>query len=177
MTLQEETMINRLKTFSYPLVHIASHFKFSPGNETQNKLLLGDGTTMSLSDIRKEGKLFDGVKLLVLSACQTGMGGNGEEIDGFARLARQCGAGTVIASLWSVDDESTKELMVKFYSILNEGKVTSKYEALRLAQLELAGLEDLIDKSKGGKQAASGKKTAYSQPYYWAPFIMMGNWR
>jgi CHAT domain-containing protein/Tfp pilus assembly protein PilF len=171
-----EKMINRLKTTSYPLVHIASHFKFSPGNETNNQLLLGDGTTMNLSDIRKEkeGKLFDNVKLLVLSACQTGMGGNGEEIDGFGRLAQQCGAGSVIASLWSVDDESTKELMVKFYSILEEGKVISKIEALRLAQLHLAGLEDMINKSKATTSTASARK---SNPYYWAPFIMMGNWR
>jgi CHAT domain-containing protein/Tfp pilus assembly protein PilF len=173
----KETMINRLKTASYPLVHIASHFKFSPGNETNNQLLLGDGTTMSLSDIRKEGKIFHGVNLLVLSACQTGMGENGEEIDGFGRLARQCGADSVIASLWSVDDESTKELMVKFYRLLKEGKISSKIEALRLAQLELAGLEDLINKSKADAPAASAGKKDYSNPYYWAPFIMMGNGR
>ena len=172
-----ETMINRLKNTSYPFVHIASHFHFSPGNETNNQLLLGDGTTISLSDIRKEGKLFDNARLLVLSACQTGVGGNGEEIDGFGRLAQQCGAGSVIASLWSVDDESTKELMVKFYSILEEGKVSSTIEALRLAQLELAGLEDLINKSKAGAPAASAGKKDYSNPYYWAPFIMMGDWR
>lgn len=175
----KETMINRLKTTSYPLVHIASHFKFSPGNETKNQLLLGDGTTMSLSDIRKEkdGKLFEGVKILVLSACQTGMGGNGEEIDGFGRLAQQCGAESVIASLWSVDDKSTKELMVKFYRLIKEGKVSSKIEALRLAQLELAGLEDLIGKSKAFTSAASAGKKDYSNPYYWASFILMGDWR
>jgi CHAT domain-containing protein len=128
-----------------------------------------------LSDIRNEGKLFDKVKLLVLSACQTGMGGNGEEIDGFGEMAQQLGAGSVIASLWAVDDESTKELMVKCYSILKEGKATSKIEALRQAQLQLAGLEDLIGNSKAGTPAAPGKETVYSNPYYWAPFIMMGN--
>lgn len=174
-----ETMIGKLKTSSYPMVHIASHFQFNPGDEAKNQLLLGDGTTMSLSDIRKEkeGKLFDGVKLLVLSACQTGTGGNGEEIDGFGELAQQCGAGSVIASLWAVDDKSTKELMVKFYSLLKEGKVSSKIEALRQAQLELAGLEDLIGNSKAGISSATVKETDYSNPYYWAPFIMMGNGR
>ncbi|MCP5108549.1 MAG: tetratricopeptide repeat protein [bacterium] len=172
-----ETMINSLKTSSYPLVHIASHFKFSPGNETDNQLLMGDGTTITLSDIRKEGKLFNNVKLLVLSACQTGMGGNGEEVDGFGRLAQQCGAKSVIASLWAVDDESTEKLMTEFYRILEKEKVTNKIEALRLAQLHLAGLEDMINKSKAAAAATSGKKTIYSQPYYWAPFIMMGNWR
>ncbi len=175
-----ETMTGKLKTSYYPLVHIASHFQFSPGDETKNQLLLGDGTTMSMSDIRqeKEGKLFDKVNLLVLSACQTGTGGNGEKIDGFGELAQQCGASNVIATLWAVDDKSTKELMVKFYSLLKEGKIPSKIEALRLAQLDLAGLEDLIGKS-GNKNntAAPIKETAYSNPYYWAPFIMMGNGR
>jgi CHAT domain-containing protein len=52
-----------------------------------------------------------------------------------------------------VDDKSTKELMVKFYSLLKEGKVTSKIEALRQAQLQIAGLEDLIGNSKAGSSA------------------------
>ena len=174
-----ETMFNKLKTSTYPLVHIAGHFQFSPGDETKNQLLLGDGTTISLSDIRNQGKLFDKVNLLVLSACQTGMGGTGEEIDGFGEMAQQLGAGSVIASLWAVDDESTKELMVRFYSLLKEGKVSSKIEALRLAQLQLAGLDDLINQSKATAAPAksSGEKSAYSNPYYWAPFIMMGNGR
>jgi len=172
-----ETMFSKLKTSSYPLVHIASHFQFSPGDETKNQLLLGDGTTISLSEIRNEGKLFDKVKLLVLSACQTGMGGNGEEIDGFGEMAQQLGAGSVIASLWAVDDKSTKELMVKFYSLLKEGNTTSKIEALRLAQLQLAGLDDLINKTTAAPAKSSEEKFAYSNPYYWAPFIMMGNGR
>jgi CHAT domain-containing protein len=135
---------------------------------------LGDGTTIRLSEIRREGKLFDGVKLLVLSACETGVGGNGEEIDGFGELAQQSGAKSVIASLWPVADESTKDLMVAFYKNLKEGKVTSKIEALRQAQLKLAGLEDLLDKNN---RIAKRKKSKYSHPYYWGSFIMIGNWR
>jgi CHAT domain-containing protein len=173
----KKIMVTQLNTGSYPLVHISSHFKFSPGDETKNKLLLGDGTAMKLSEIRREGKLFDNVKLLVLSACETGVGGNGEEIDGFGELAQQSGAKSVIASLWPVADESTKELMVAFYRNLKEGKVTSKIEALRQAQLELAGLEDLLAKGKNKSTQPDRKKTKYSNPYYWGPFIMMGNWR
>ena len=173
----KEIMIEQLKQVRYPLVHIASHFKFSPGDETKNHLLLGDGTTMKLSEIRRMGKLFDNVKLLVLSACQTGVGGNGEEIDGFGELAQQSGAKSVVASLWPVADESTKDLMLTFYAKLKEGKVTSKIEALRQAQLELAGLEDLLAKGKNKTHQSNRQKTEYSHPYYWGPFIMMGNWR
>ncbi|NIR09428.1 MAG: CHAT domain-containing protein [Candidatus Aminicenantes bacterium] len=172
-----DTMIDQLKSDNFPLVHIASHFKFSPGDETKNHLLLGDGTTMKLSEIRRMGKLFNNVKLLVLSACQTGVGGNGEEIDGFGELAHQSGAKSVVASLWPVADESTKDLMLTFYGILKEGKVTGKIEALRQAQLELAGLEDLLAKDKNKIDQSSRQKTEYSHPYYWGPFIMMGNWR
>ena len=95
------------------------------------------------------------------------------EIDCFGELAQQSGAKSVIASLWPVADESTKELMVKFYRIMKKGKVTSKIEALRQAQLELAGLEDLL--AEGKKEG--NRKTKYSNPYYWGSFIMMGNWR
>jgi CHAT domain-containing protein/Tfp pilus assembly protein PilF len=170
----KDTMLKELEKKNYPLVHISSHFKFSPGDETKNFLLLGDGNVIKLSEIRRMGKLFDNVKLLVLSACQTGVGGNGEEIDGFGELAQQSGAKSVVASLWSVEDKSTKDLMVAFYRIMKEGTVTSKIKALRQAQLELAGLEDLLQKTP--KQRVKSK-TKYSHPYYWGPFIMMGNWR
>jgi CHAT domain-containing protein/Tfp pilus assembly protein PilF len=175
----KDTMVTQLNSDGYSLVHIASHFKFSPGDETRNKLLLGDGSTLKLSEIRRMGKLFKNVDLLVLSACQTGVGGNGEEIEGFGELAQQSGARSVVASLWPVADKSTRDLMVTFYEKLKEGKITSKIEALRQAQLELAGLEDLLkvkrDKKKAGK--VTSKKTRYSHPYYWGPFILIGNWR
>lgn len=173
----KKTMFSQLKSKQYSFVHISSHFQFSPGDETKNHLLLGDGSTLKLSEIRGMGKLFEPVKLLVLSACQTGVGGNGEEIDGFGELAQQSGAKSVIASLWPVADESTKDLMVAFYRNIKEGKVTTKIEALRQAQLQIAGLEDLLQKDNKHDERVSRKKTKYSNPYYWGPFIMMGNWR
>jgi CHAT domain-containing protein/tetratricopeptide (TPR) repeat protein len=171
----KDTFVNQLKTEDFPLVHISSHFKFSPGDETKNYLLMGDGSIMNLAELRYKGNIFHNVELLMLAACETAIGGgNGLEIDGFGELAQQSGAKTVVASLWKVKDESTKELMVKFYRILKEGKVTSKIEALRQAQLELASLEDLLDKNNIMKKR---KKSKYSHPYYWGPFIMIGNWR
>lgn len=170
----KNTFVNLIKAEVYPLVHIASHFKFSPGDETKNFLLMGDGSRMNLAELRYKGNLFHNVELLMLAACETGVGGgNGQEIDGFGELAQKSGARAVVATLWKVRDKSTKELMVAFYKHLKDGNVTSKIEALRQAQLELAGLDDRLSKNHRKPR----KKTKYSHPYYWGPFIMMGNWR
>jgi CHAT domain-containing protein len=178
-----ETFINQLKTAAFPLIHISSHFAFNTGeeigeesgDETQSHLLMGDGSLMNLKEIREKGNLFNRVELLMLSACETGRGdADGREIDGFGELAQQSGAQSVVASLWKVTDESTKDLMVNFYRILKEGKVSSKIEVLRQAQLQLAGLDDLLEKNNS---MVKGKKLKYSHPYYWGPFIMIGNWR
>ncbi|MCP4150063.1 MAG: CHAT domain-containing protein, partial [bacterium] len=158
-----ESFLSQLETNSFSLVHISSHFTFSPGDETKNILLLGDGSVMTLGDIRRCGNLFYKVELLMLAACETAMGGNGMEIDGFGELAQQSGANSVVASLWKVRDKSTKDLMVNFYSIIKNGNASSKIEALRLAQLKLAGLEDLLAKNK----RARVKESLYSHPYYW----------
>jgi CHAT domain-containing protein/Tfp pilus assembly protein PilF len=171
----KETFVSQLKTATYPLVHISSHFQFNKGDETKSHLLMGDGSLMNLKEIREQKGLFNRVELLMLSACETGRGdADGREIDGFGELAQQSGAQSVVASLWKVTDESTKYLMVNFYRILKQGKVTSKIEALRQAQLELAGLDDLLDKNN---TMVKRKKSKYSHPYYWGPFIMIGNWR
>ena len=96
----------------YPVVHIASHFRFQPGNETQSYLLLGDGSHLSLAELTTSPNLFAGVQLLTLSACDTGMG-DGTEVEGFGTLAERQGAKAVIASLWPVADASTKVLMAE----------------------------------------------------------------
>ncbi len=119
---------------------------------------MGDGSVMNLKEIREQKGLFNRVELLMLSACETGRGdADGREIDGFGELAQQSGAQSVVASLWKVTDESTKDLMVNFYRILKQGKVTSKIQALRQAQLELAGLDDLLDKNNSMKKKKKSK--------------------
>jgi len=168
------TMFQQLKTFSFPLVHIASHFNFSSENETQNYLMLGDSSKLTLKDIRLEGNLFHNVEMLVLAACQTAMGSSsGVEIDSFGELAQKSGAKSVVASLWIVNDKSSKDLMVSFYRDIKDHRFSSKIEAMRQAQLKLAGLDDLMQTNKQPKR----EKTPYASPYYWGPFIMMGNWR
>lgn len=175
-----ETMEKSLKYENYPLVHIASHFKFSSGDETHSVLLLGDGSRLPLSELRLMGNVFDKTDLLVLAACQTGVGGgNGQEIDGFGELAQQCGAKGVIATLWKIKDEYARDLLVKFYGILGDKNVSSKIEALRLAQLQMAALPDLLGKDKDKQSPASPNNTRanFRDAYRWGPFIMIGNWR
>lgn len=194
--LDEAFTVDQLKgaRMRYQLVHIASHFQFKPGDETKSYLLLGDGSTLTLAQLRTSGMLFSGVDLLTL-ACNTAMGdksGNGKEIEGFGVMAQQQGAKAVLASLWPVADESTKELMKVFYRVREARPGTSKAEALRLAQLALLHSRNGSLPTERGLQivkashetpqsrSASAKganKAPYAHPYFWAPFILIGNWK
>ena len=194
----QEAMFTELRKRN-PVVHIASHFQFSAGNETNSALLLGDGKFLSLAQIKSLPNVFGGVDLLTLSACNTATGGsgaNGKEVEGFGVLAQRQGAKAVIASLWPVFDSSTKVLMQDFYTI-REAKVdTTKAEALRQAQLHLFRGEAPLDGVRSKAPVADRQivheekpeeasrprftpdpKKPYAHPYYWAPFILIGNWK
>jgi CHAT domain-containing protein len=183
-----------------PVVHVASHFQFQPGNETNSALLLGDGKFLNLAQIKSLPNVFGGVELLTLSACNTATGGsgaNGKEVEGFGVLAQRQGAKAVIASLWPVFDSSTKVLMQDFYRLRESRQDTTKAEALRQAQLRLLRGETTAEGATAktttadrqivheeDKPGAANKvafkadaKKPYAHPYYWAPFILIGNWR
>jgi CHAT domain-containing protein/Tfp pilus assembly protein PilF len=183
-----------------PLVHIASHFKFEAGDGSRSFLLLGDGTPFTLNEMKSEQNLFAGVDLLTLSACQTAAqraDSSGREVDGFAELAQRLGAGAVMASLWEVSDDSTSELMTRFYRAYNSHMGINKAEALRKAQLallhgeykttgtatrqltredELANAMIKIDNTKL-KPFKTQKLAPFAHPFYWSPFILIGNWK
>lgn len=194
------SLLNSLK-LTRPLVHISSHFRFRPGDEAHSFLVLGDGGFMTLSEIRAQPNLFRGVQLLALSACDTAAqrpDATGREVDGFAELTQRLGAGAVLASLWSVRDSSTAQLMKVFYRNRQGGRFT-KAEALRQAQLDL-----LYGKSSPALRTTSREATTtreepseeevvvepkylihfsvdserpFAHPYYWAPFVLFGNWK
>ena len=176
-------------------LHVASHFVFKPGTETDSFLLLGDGGRLSLRDLRVAGYNFRGVELLTLSACETAVGGgsdaNGREIEGLGVLAQQRGARAVMATLWPVADASTGIVMQNFYRLRAARADMTKAEALRQAQLALLqGKHELPTTTPGaraeqrGAARTDGKsprfkpdpKAPYAHPYFWAPFILMGNW-
>ena len=134
---------------SHNVVHIASHFVFQPGDDSQSYLLLAGKDTAGLDSVlpspifaTTRNITLDDTDLLTLSACETGMSGsvssNGREVDGLGTTAQLKGAKAVISSLWEVNDASTGALMADFYKRWADGggKVT-KVEALRQAQLDL----------------------------------------
>ena len=182
-TFTEDAMKKALEQ-NYPLVHIASHFAFAPGNETNSFLLLGgkdpQGEHLSLAEIRKDPAFsFADTELLTLSACNTavsGPAGDGREVDGLGILAQQKGARAVVASLWGVYDPSTGVLMQEFYELWMTHPGITKAEALREAQLALlhGTTRAVTEASATDKHSA---RPGYAHPFYWAPFILIGNWR
>ncbi len=132
-------------------IHFATHGILDPGHPLFSGLLLYDG----LLTVKDVFSLEFDADLVVLSACNTGVGelSGGDEIVGMSRAFMYAGAPTVVASLWSVSDESTAMLMKSFYGHMKEGE--SAGSALRHAQVEL------MEK--------------YPHPFYWAPFILMGS--
>ena len=167
MTLDEgftDKELLRVLDEKYPMVHMASHFHFNARNPQESFLLLGDGSGLSLQRIMNENFDFKTVDLLALSACQTARGGvdaNGKEVEGFGALAQKRGAKAVLATLWPVFDESTGLLMARFYAL--RGENLSVAASLQKSQLEM------INKTIQGKD--------FSHPFYWAPFVLMGDWR
>jgi CHAT domain-containing protein len=133
------------------------------GQPEDSFILLGDGDRITLREI--ETLNLPDVALVILSACQTGVGGqvgNGGEILGLGYQMQQAGVLATIASLWIVDDQGTQVLMHEFYQALLTGDETL-IESLRQAQIQL--IQNLSDHSEED----------FSHPYYWAAFLTIGN--
>lgn len=148
------------------IVHVATHGYFIPESGVNAKeSMLRSGVVMAgvnpngendglLTAYELSSLDFSKTSLLVFSACETGLGEvkNGEGVYGLQRAATLAGAKTVMMSLWTVDDQATKDLMIAFYTNLMQTK--NKRQSLRNAQLQML------------------KK--YKYPYFWAPFVMVG---
>ncbi len=169
----------------YRILHLATHGKFNSEDPEQSFLVLGDGSHFKVTDIKKMNDLA-GIHLVVLSACETAQGGpdkEGIEVSGLSYYFLTQNVKSVIASLWKVNDASTSQLMQQFYKNLATGKM-SKAEALRQAQITLIqGNGTGTDGKRGGnftiKVMVDGKTStinrSLSHPFYWAPFILIGN--
>jgi CHAT domain-containing protein len=125
------------------------------------------------------------VEMVVLSACETGLGkaAGGEGVLGLQRAFQTSGARSAVASLWSVDDLATKDLIIRFYENVWRKKMP-KLEALRQAQLWMLregrsapGGKDRGLKRIGKDPATDQPVTDRVPPYYWAAFVLSGDWR
>jgi CHAT domain-containing protein len=147
----------QINSGAFSAVHIATHGKFSSDPEetfilAYNQLLKSNDLNNLLRNNNQSPE--QSVELLVLSACETAQGDNRATL-GLAGIAVRAGARSTLATLWQVSDRSTAEVMGQFYKELTNPEVT-KAEALHQAQLALF------------KQ--------YKAPYYWAPYVLVGNW-
>jgi CHAT domain-containing protein len=168
---------------SYTVLHLATHGELSSGKPEDSFILFGDGTKATIADIQEWA--LTNVDLVVLSACQSGLGsklGNGVEILGLGYQIQAAGARMSIATLWKVSDVGTEKLMDAFYTAVKTSKV-SNVEALRQAQVAMItdnyeGLGEtrgIVSIEARPRSTPSTAPTKISHPYYWAAFILIGN--
>ncbi len=162
---------------SASILHFAAHGFFEPDKQiiSENKAFGSESITSSVNPLLRSGLLLakspadDGeltayeirnsdlgsVKLVTLSACETGIGEikNGEGVYGLQRAFQIAGAETIVMTLWKVDDFASERLMLSFYEKILDGE--GVFAAMKSAQLEL--------------------KEVYPEPYYWAPYVIIKN--
>jgi|JFJP01.1.fsa_nt_gi CHAT domain-containing protein/Tfp pilus assembly protein PilF len=142
---------------NHNILHLATHGSFNSGIPDDSFIIFGNGDKIRLSEM-SDLKLSN-IDLMVLSACQTAVGtklGSGVEILGFGYQVQRAGAKSSIASLWRVGDEGTQNLMQAFYGYVKQTN-NSRAIALRLAQIDMI------------------RGQSFAHPYFWSPFILIGN--
>jgi CHAT domain-containing protein len=154
-----------LTNADYSIVHLATHGRFS-SDPRQTFIVTALGGTSTADPVA--GKLpldrfqsmlkqtrSGAIDTIVLSACETATGDRRAAL-GLAGTAISSGASSTLASLWAVDDRATTELMQQFYSSIVRSNGATKAAALQAAQISV--------------------RKQYAHPYYWAGFVLVGNW-
>jgi CHAT domain-containing protein len=144
---------------SADIVHFAGHAGFDALDPLDSGLQLAGSDTLTASEIF--GSPAMGASLVTLSGCETGLSRNqpGDELIGLVRAFLYARASSVVVSLWSVADDSTGFLMRRFYEHLLCNQSMYKVDALRVAILETMA------------------EPRWESFYYWAPFVIIGDWR
>jgi CHAT domain-containing protein len=175
LLLREEGTEARVKeelaAREYDVVHLSTHGLFNPAMPLLSEVVFREGGG-------EDGHLYAGeilglslshTELVVMSACQTALPPEisqdvvvGDEIQGLGQALFVAGVPTALLTLWNVNDASTGELMIEFYQSLMSSGHATKAESLAAAQLALF---------------RGDYGLAYRHPYYWAPFVMYGEWR
>ena len=162
-----------------PYLHISCHGEFDPESPLESLLHLGAGETLTAHQVL-EG-LHLSCELVTLSACESGLSRvrRGDELMGLVRAFMVAGAPSVIATLWRVDERSTRILMERFYREIVAGAGFA--QALREAQLYLRTLSHdeamwllAADAPVAPAAGESSVDRPFADPFYWAPFILVG---
>ncbi|GMU55307.1 MAG: hypothetical protein AMXMBFR33_44530 [Candidatus Xenobia bacterium] len=139
------------------MLHLATHGILNSKSPSSSYLVMAGEQRMGVGDIA--GLDLKGVRLVTLSACQTALAERepGSELTTLADAFSFAGSPSLVASLWKVDDRSTRDLMLALYDGLGQGQNLAL--SMQEAQLKLL------------------RQPATSHPYYWAPFVLIGDWR
>ncbi len=150
-----ENFAQAINSLQFSVVHLATHGQFSSQPEETFVLTWNDRLNVNQLNSLIRGRDSKAIELLVLSACETLTGDDRASL-GLAGVAIRAGARSTLATLWQVNDQTTSILMNKFYTALSQSQ--TKAEAIRQAQLSL--LND----------------SNYQRPYFWASYVLVGNW-
>jgi CHAT domain-containing protein len=149
----------------YRILHLATHGVFNGEEPTDSGIILSlvDAKGTPINGFLRLNEIFNlnlPAELVVLSACETGLGQEikGEGLVGLTRGFMYAGTPRVLVSLWQVDDQATAEMMTRFYKLVLEKKLPP-VQALREAQLQMQN------------------ETEWKSPYYWSAFVLQGEWR
>jgi CHAT domain-containing protein len=152
-----------IKAGSFPIVHLATHGQFS--SQLDKTFILTEDGSLDIEALRsslqttavRQGSVLE---LLVLSACETAKGDNQAAL-GLAGVAIRAGARSTVATLWQVNDESSAVFMGEFYRKLIDNRTSQTTKANALQQAQRALLEN----------------PDYQRPYFWAPYVLIGDWQ
>jgi CHAT domain-containing protein/tetratricopeptide (TPR) repeat protein len=162
-TATEENLKTEHDLAKFKYIHFATHGLIDEQNPDFSSLVFTQGINSEEDGFLQVPEIFNlrlNASLVVLSACQTGLGKmiRGEGMVGLTRAFLYAGTPSVVVSLWNVSDFSTSNLMEEFYRNLIENNL-AKTKALQKAQLSMI------------------KNEQYAHPFYWAPFILLGDWQ
>ena len=170
--MQEEATLENLRAIDSPeFLHIATHGFYisdNPQSLADNNPMTRSGLVLAGANDNQSNHLLaseaatldlDGTKLVVLSACESGLGqaANGEGVYGMRRALALAGSKSQVMSLWPVRDEATAVFMTGFYGRVKAGVPLA--QAIRETKQEMRDSEE------------------WSAPVYWAPFVLAGDWR
>jgi CHAT domain-containing protein len=154
-----QALAKAIEFSDYPIIHIATHGQFS--SSLENTFLLTWDSRINIEHLNRilqtrTPSQNNAIELLVLSACETATGDKWAAL-GLAGMAIRAGAKSTLATLWTVNDLATAQLMTEFYQELTVDRAT-KAQAIRQAQLKLL------------------HHPQYRHPFYWSSYVLLGNW-